>query len=142
MIFLKIFETVKAYNTIKRTSFSYLFFYRFSFPPSLFFFLFYDVICIFFPGNMGFDFETWKENPNLLITYRLSGMICGGFYGPYLYLVVSLGGLYLSGKKFTTRAGSYNHLSMPLSLQLPLLMPLLLPVLPIKHGSLNLFRNA
>ena len=26
------------------------------------------------------------------------GIVCGCFYGPYLYLVVSIGGLYLLGK--------------------------------------------
>ena len=29
---------------------------------------------------------------------RIAGIVCGGFYGPYLYLVVTLGGLYLSCK--------------------------------------------
>jgi len=28
---------------------------------------------------------------------RLGGIVCGCFYGPYLYLVVSIGGLYLLG---------------------------------------------
>ncbi|XP_023338520.1 uncharacterized protein LOC111709144 [Eurytemora carolleeae] len=32
----------------------------------------------------------------IIILLRIAGMVCGCFYGPYLYLVVSLGGLYLS----------------------------------------------
>jgi len=32
----------------------------------------------------------------LLILFRLAGLIIGCFYGPYIYLVLPLGGLYLS----------------------------------------------
>ncbi len=33
----------------------------------------------------------------LSLLLRLAGVACGCFYGPYLYLVVSVGGLYLLG---------------------------------------------
>ena len=40
---------------------------------------------------------------NILLTLtlllRLTGVICGCFYGPYLYLVVSVGGLYILGRQ-------------------------------------------
>jgi len=32
----------------------------------------------------------------LIILLRVTGIVCGGFYGPYFYLVISLGCLYLS----------------------------------------------
>ena len=34
---------------------------------------------------------------SLAVVLRLAGAACGCFYGPYLYLVVSIGGLYLLG---------------------------------------------
>ena len=34
---------------------------------------------------------------SLSLLLRLAGVACGCFYGPYLYLVVSIGGLYLLG---------------------------------------------
>merc|ERR1712168_432563 len=34
---------------------------------------------------------------SILILLRLAGLICGGFYGPYFYLVICFTGLYLSG---------------------------------------------
>ena len=33
----------------------------------------------------------------LLILLRVAGLICGGFYGPYIYLVLVLTGVYLAG---------------------------------------------
>merc|ERR1712059_94465 len=33
----------------------------------------------------------------LAMLFRLAGTICGCFYGPYLYLAVPLGGIYLAG---------------------------------------------
>ena len=43
---------------------------------------------------------TTAVNTLLLLTLllRLAGVTCGCFYGPYLYLVVSIGGLYLAGE--------------------------------------------
>ena len=34
----------------------------------------------------------------LSLLLRLAGLTCGCFYGPYLYLVVSIGGLYVAGQ--------------------------------------------
>jgi len=48
-------------------------------------------VCFCCPFNIGLQILLF-----LAITLRLCGMVCGGFYGPYLYLVVSLGGLYIS----------------------------------------------
>ena len=36
----------------------------------------------------------------LSLLLRLAGVACGCFYGPYLYLVVSIGGLYLLGTEY------------------------------------------
>ena len=43
---------------------------------------------------------TTAVNVFLLLTLllRLAGLTCGCFYGPYLYLVVSIGGLYVAGE--------------------------------------------
>jgi hypothetical protein len=46
-------------------------------------------------------------SPHLGSTGRVAGIICGGFYGPYLYLVVTLGGLYLSCKYWHVRILMY-----------------------------------
>ena len=35
----------------------------------------------------------------LSVLLRVGGVTCGCFYGPYLYLVVSVGGLYVAGKE-------------------------------------------
>ena len=34
----------------------------------------------------------------LSLVLRVAGLTCGCFYGPYLYLVVSIGGLYVAGE--------------------------------------------
>ena len=34
---------------------------------------------------------------SLAIILRLAGTICGCFYGPYIYLCLPLGGIYLAG---------------------------------------------
>ena len=34
----------------------------------------------------------------LAVVLRTAGVACGCFYGPYLYLVVSCGGLYIAGR--------------------------------------------
>ena len=34
----------------------------------------------------------------LTLVLRITGVICGCFYGPYLYLVVTVGGLYILGR--------------------------------------------
>ena len=41
---------------------------------------------------------------NINITYhanRLAGTICGCFYGPYIYLALPIGGIYLAGHHYS-----------------------------------------
>ena len=54
---------------------------------------------------------TTAVNVFLLLTLllRLAGLTCGCFYGPYLYLVVSIGGLYLAGESQPGQPGQSGH---------------------------------
>jgi len=54
----------------------------------------------FYPERVCFclNFDTGiKLLTGLLILLRVAGLICGGFYGPYIYLVLVLTGVYLAG---------------------------------------------
>jgi len=43
----------------------------------------------------------------LLVLLRLAGLVCGGFYGPWFYLVICITGAYLAGDNFQANsAGS------------------------------------
>ena len=46
----------------------------------------------------------------LSLLLRLAGLTCGCFYGPYLYLVVSIGGLYVAGESQARARMSDNNL--------------------------------
>ena len=46
------------------------------------------------------SFEWVRLLVAVISVLRVAGIVCGFFYGPYLYLVISLGGLYLAGKTF------------------------------------------
>ena len=35
---------------------------------------------------------------SLLVLLRIAGLVCGAFYGPYIYLVICVTGIYLAGK--------------------------------------------
>ena len=43
----------------------------------------------------------------LSLLLRVAGIACGCFYGPYLYLVVSIGGLYVAGQFMSIASGSH-----------------------------------
>ena len=40
---------------------------------------------------------TSKIIPTINLAVRLAGTICGCFYGPYIYLALPIGGIYLAG---------------------------------------------
>jgi len=53
--------------------------------------LFPSKACLCCPLTTGLHVLLW-----LAIVIRTAGVVCGCFYGPYLYLVVSCGGLYIA----------------------------------------------
>ena len=63
-------------------------------------------------SNKRISISTRKTNNDLTIVHevlvglisllRLVGVMCGGFYGPWLYLVLTLASLYLAGRTHTS----------------------------------------
>jgi len=53
--------------------------------------LFPSKACFCLPLTTGLNIFLW-----LTVILRTAGVVCGCFYGPYLYLVVSCGGLYIA----------------------------------------------
>ena len=50
----------------------------------------------------------------MLVLLRLAGLVCGGFYGPWFYLVICITGAYLAGdstKEFILFLGQFYHVS-------------------------------